>query len=48
MEEPAHTLDADGIKRYREIYKDRRPIEIGNVVRVTMDTALGLMNVRLR
>ena len=43
MEEPAHTLDADGIKRYREIYKDRRPIEVGDVVRVTMETAFGAM-----
>ena len=43
MEEPAHTLDAGGIKRYREIYKDRHPIEIGDVVRVNMDTALCVM-----
>ena len=43
MEEPAHTLDADGIKCYREIYKDRHPIEIGDVVRVNTDTALRVM-----
>ena len=43
MEEPDHTLNADEIRRYKELYKDRRTIENGNVVTISTDIALRVM-----
>ena len=43
MEEPEHTLNPNGIRRYKALYKDRRPIENGNVVRISTDIALCVM-----
>ena len=43
MEEPEHILDADRIRCYKELYKDRRTIENGNVVRISTDIALRVM-----
>ena len=43
MEEPEHTLNADGIRRYKALYKDRCTIENGNAVRISTDIALRVM-----